>query len=1050
MTEREMFEAALELPLADRDAYLDRVCETDGALRQRLAGLLGKHDRASSFLEEPAVAALATLDEPAVCEQPGALIGSYKLLEQIGEGGFGVVFMAEQQQPIRRQVALKVLKPGMDSKQVIARFEAERQALALMDHPNIATVLDAGHTDSGRPYFAMELVKGVPITDYCDQARLTPRERLELFVPVCQAVQHAHQKGIIHRDLKPANVLVTLQDGAALVKVIDFGIAKALGQQLTDKTLFTGFAQLIGTPLYMSPEQAALSNVDVDTRSDVYSLGVLLYELLTGTTPFDEERLRQAGYDEWRRIIREEEPPRPSTRISTLGPAAATVATRRQSDPKRLGQLFRRELDWIVMKCLEKDRNRRYETVGALAADLQHYLRDEPVQARPPSTVYRFQKFARRNKRALVTLTVLGATLLTAVVGLSIALVAVKRAGDQARAALDAEARRRKQTRTALDALSSHLIDEWLTTQPQLLPEHKQFLESALKSYEEFAADTGQDRESRAGVAAAYFRVGVIRRTLGQVKEAEEAFEHSVKLYAGLAGEFPSEPDYRRALAHSQTMRGQHMMSMGRTQEGQKALGQAVAVHKELIAEFPAVHAYRDDLAWSCNIHGHLLKDLGQAREAEQAYRQARDIERELVGLFPAIPRYRWILAKSQHYLALLLETTGRIGEGEEAYRQAQEIQAQLAADFPAAPDYRRDLAITCSDLGNLLKSTSRIGEAEAAYREALALQKQLAAEHPTVPAERGHLATSYNNLGLLFETTRRFPQAEEAYGQALAIQKQLVANFPATHPYRQDLARTHNNLGLLFKRLGRLREAEQALRQALAVWKGLVADSPRQAGIWRGLAVTQNNLGNVLRDAGHPVEAEEAYRQALATHRQLAEEFPTVPDHQNELAGTLVNLARFLLTRKDPQTARQLLDEALPHHYAALRANPRNPVYRQFYRNNRKLLTLGLLNLEDHTAAAEAAGELVDAAVDLPQDAFHAACVLGCCTRLAGKDQRLPAERRPELAQSYADRAVAFLRQALAKGYKNLEVLKKHPDLEPLRSRQDFQALVASLEKVQ
>jgi serine/threonine protein kinase/Tfp pilus assembly protein PilF len=430
---RAVFCAALDCkaPL-ERAEYLDQACQGMAELRARVEALLQAHQEASGFLQEPSGKSVATIDGGSLVDRPGSVIGPYKLLEQIGEGGFGVVFMAEQTEPVRRKVALKVLKPGMDTRQVVARFEAERQALALMDHPNIARVFDGGETAGGRPYFVMELVKGLPITDYCDQSRLTPRERLGLFVDVCQAVQHAHQKGIIHRDLKPSNVLATLHDGTPLVKVIDFGIAKALGQQLTDKTLFTGFAQLIGTPLYMSPEQAALSNVDVDTRSDIYSLGVLLYELLTGTTPFEMERLREADYDEIRRIIREEEPPRPSTRLSELGsrhtPSAvvpadcpgeslandrtrsvptpagstlATVAAQRRTEPARLMKQVRGELDWIVMKCLEKDRNRRYETASALAADLQRYLHVEPVLACPPSPWYRLRKFAQRNKTGL-------------------------------------------------------------------------------------------------------------------------------------------------------------------------------------------------------------------------------------------------------------------------------------------------------------------------------------------------------------------------------------------------------------------------------------------------------------------------------------------------------------------------------------------------------------------------------------------------------------------------------------------------------------------------
>jgi eukaryotic-like serine/threonine-protein kinase len=347
-------------------------------------------------------------------EQVGGVIGSYKLMELIGEGGFGLVFVAEQQKPVRRRVAVKVIKPGMDTREVISRFEAERQALALMDHPNIARVLDAGTTDSGRPYFVMELVHGIPITEYCDRSRLTPRERLQLFVSVCHAVQHAHQKGIIHRDIKPSNVLVTLHDGRPVVKVIDFGVAKALHQPLTDNTIYTRFAQIIGTPLYMSPEQAEMSGLDIDTRSDIYSLGVLLYELLTGTTPFDRKRLSQAAYDELIRILRDEEPPRPSTRLSRSTETLSAVAAQRNTEPARLSRMFRGDLDWITMKALEKDRTRRYETANGLARDVERYLNDEPVEAGPPGAAYRLRKLAHKNR---VALRIAGAFLLLLVVG---------------------------------------------------------------------------------------------------------------------------------------------------------------------------------------------------------------------------------------------------------------------------------------------------------------------------------------------------------------------------------------------------------------------------------------------------------------------------------------------------------------------------------------------------------------------------------------------------------------------------------------------------------
>jgi serine/threonine protein kinase/WD40 repeat protein len=437
MSERALFLDALEIAdPAQRATYLDRACAGDPALRAGVEELLKAHTDPGPFMDRPAPSLVATADGP-VSEGPGTVIGPYKLLEQIGEGGFGVVFMAEQHQPMRRRVALKVLKPGMETRQVVARFEAERQALALMDHPNIARVLDGGETESGRPYFVMELVRGIPITEFCDQDQLPVRQRLELFVSVCQAVQHAHHKGVIHRDLKPSNVLVTLHDGTPVAKVIDFGVAKATGQQLTDKTLFTGFAQMIGTPLYMSPEQAALSGLDVDTRSDIYSLGVLLYELLTGTTPFDRERFKTAGYDEIRRIIREEEPARPSTRLSTPGRAGSGVAAGRKGDPKRLGQLFRGELDWVVMKALEKDRSRRYETAGALAADVQRYLRDEAVLACPPSVGYRLRKFVRHHRGPMLAAALIFLALVVGIIGTTLGLI--RATGAEAEALLEAE-----------------------------------------------------------------------------------------------------------------------------------------------------------------------------------------------------------------------------------------------------------------------------------------------------------------------------------------------------------------------------------------------------------------------------------------------------------------------------------------------------------------------------------------------------------------------------------------------------------------------------------
>jgi serine/threonine protein kinase len=472
----DLFLRAIEIPAPeDRQRFLAEACAGNPPLRARVDGLLRAGAQAGSFLEQPAVDAGGTAahvpaggrESEGPAPREGTTVGPYKLIQEIGEGGMGTVYLAQQSEPVRRLVAVKLVKPGMDSRQVLARFEAERQALALMDHPHIAKVFDAGAAPDGRPYFVMELVKGVPITRYCDDLKLGVRDRLALFADVCRAMQHAHQKGIIHRDIKPSNVLVAPYDGRPVVKVIDFGIAKAAGQPLTDRTLVTGLGAVVGTPEYMSPEQAELNNLDVDTRSDVYALGVLLYELLTGSTPLTRKRVKDAALLEVLRVIREEEPPKPSTRLSTTD-GLPVIAANRGLEPRRLSGVVRGELDWIVMKAIEKDRSRRYESANGFALDVQRYLSDEPVSAGPPSTRYRVKKFIRRNRRQVIAGSVVLVALLAGTIGTTFGLfralaaegraiaerdekdTARQQAVDEAQARADAE----RDTRRALDTMT--------------------------------------------------------------------------------------------------------------------------------------------------------------------------------------------------------------------------------------------------------------------------------------------------------------------------------------------------------------------------------------------------------------------------------------------------------------------------------------------------------------------------------------------------------------------------------------------------------------------
>jgi serine/threonine protein kinase/uncharacterized protein HemY len=929
--EEAIFNAALEIAAADqRVAYLEAACAEEPELRRRVEALLRRYAEAAGPLDRPAPGLAATTAEP-MAEVPGTVIGPYKLLEQIGEGGFGVVFMAEQQEPIRRKVALKVLKPGMDSKQVIARFEAERQALALMDHPNIAKVLDAGQTSSGRPYFIMDLVKGMPFTDYADQNNLPVRQRLELFVAICQAVQHAHQKGIIHRDIKPSNVLVTLHDGTPVVKVIDFGIAKALGQQLTDKTLHTGFAQLVGTPLYMSPEQAALSGLDVDTRSDIYSLGVLLYELLTGTTPFDKERLKEVGFDELRRIIREEEPAKPSTRISTLGQAASTISTQRRSDPRQLSRLFRGELDWIVMKALEKDRGRRYETASAFAADVERYLNDEPVQACPPSAAYRFRKFARRNKAAMTAIGLVSAALLLgAIISGYFALQANERAAE----AVAEKTRAQKNLRGSLEVLDllTELDEKQLALEPRQEPIRAELMKKTLAFYEQFLQENAGEPSMRRETGMAYHRAGKLHYFLGQYAKAEPYFQKGIDLLAQLAEEFPGEPAYRQELGRTYLSRTRLLEDLGRLPEAEQTIRRAVDLFEPLATAHANDPEYRHDLAQTYNALGVLQKDRGLYDAAEKAYQEALKLGEQL----RAEAKYHKSRAICLGNLAALLQHTRRIKDAEQAFREAIASAEKVVQESKQERPFQATVALLHSSLGMLLQETSRPLEAEKEVGLALEISNKLLADFPGVPRYRFKVAQQQHRLAILWWETGKLPKAAQLSAQTCELLRKLTDEYPQVLDYLALLATDLNNLSLFLKEQENHAKACEILKEAIACQEKVLAINPKNPESRALLGGQYMNLAHFLRDLKAPAaDLENAYRRAVDHAKKVAGEYPNVPHYQSTVGGASNNWARWLRDQGQPEKARALLQEAITWQEKAVEANPKNPTYREFLGNH-------------------------------------------------------------------------------------------------------------------
>lgn len=1058
LDEKAIFNVARKIDsLSARKEYLRQVCGSHTDLLEQVEAILHAYEQHESFLEAPAPGDNpVTIDQP--LEAPGTQIGPYNLLQQIGEGGFGIVFMAQQTEPVKRVVALKLIKAGMDSKQVIARFEAERQALALMDHPNIATILDGGTTPSGRPYFVMDLVKGVPITKYCDEHHFTPRQRLELFIPVCQAVQHAHQKGVIHRDLKPSNVIVACSDGNAVPKVIDFGVAKATGQSLTEKTLVTDLGNIVGTPEYMSPEQAEVNQLDIDTRSDIYSLGVLLYELLAGSPPFSRRELANAGILEMLRVIREQEPSKPSTKLSTAE-RLPTLAANRGTEPAKLTKLVRGELDWIVMKAIEKDRNRRYETANGLALDLQRYLADEPVVAGPPSAIYRFRKFARRYRHALALLT--GLVLMLCIAALSLAVSAVRVWREQARTQ-QANLRLKDNLELALQTLDEiylKVAEERLPNDPARKEEHLELLKKALSFYEQFAQQNSTDPEVLKAQAKAHRRAGAIRVYLDQFAEAEQDLSAAIHLYETLRAKYPDDREVRHGLATAhlnlalmQFRSGNHGDAIGSLDIGQPLLEKLVAVE-------PREPGYRRDLAQALNNRGTILMQQLRMTEAEQNYQRASEIWSELARERPDQVDFRAGQAEILINLGYLMTNTARLTEAEKVYNGALPLVEQVVNQDPTGAKWRRQQGVVYSNLALLLAHMGRSGDAEQASRDAIGVQQRLVSDFGTIPEFKADLALSYLNRTDVLRELGRFDDAERDQRESLSYLEKLAESFPDVPAYRRDRALNYLGLSRTQRLTQRHDEAVQSIRQAIAIQEVLAGQYPTVPDYRHELAVSLRELGGLLRERNRPDAAEAELRtidtleklasdfaavplyrvqlaelhherarllrqaklldeaetpsvRALELWEQLVVESPDVVRHRIALGGHLNNRGQLFWDRGDLDQACEFFEKAIVQQEVALKLEPASAVARTFLRNHYSNLADVLTRRGKHAEAARAAENLPRIVPD-EEHYRKAAVYMLRCVRLAEVESESAPATRAATVKSYTDRVRELLDQA-------------------------------------
>ncbi len=917
-----------------RDRLLEALLEVDVELRSK-AGLLIEADHYRNLGEQAVAIVQSLIQTPRAKDsvpdidltitlaasangqlEPGQ-IGPYKLLEKIGEGGMGTVWRAEQSEPVRRLVALKVIRAGLGSREVIVRFEAERQALALMNHSNIARILDVGTTAEGQPYFAMELVEGQPLTTFCDKNRVSISERLLLFAEVCSGVQHAHQKGIVHRDLKPSNILVAMVDGKPVPKVIDFGLAKALEstQRLTDQSLFTGIGQILGTLKYMSPEQASLDGIDIDTRTDIYSLGVILYELLTGSTPLDNEAVRGAAMLKVLQLIRDYEPVRPSSRLGCDMATLSRITDLRRTDSSSLNRILVGDLDWVVVKALEKDRNRRYESVSGLAADIQRFLNNEPVIARPPSAVYRISKFVRKNRSGVAAATLLLTALVAGLAGTTWQMRRAQIAERSAEQARDLAQRNEQsalqQSQLAMSTLTSVIgdIQKGLAHVSGGSEIRRQLLRTSLEKLERVAAEYVSQSVIDHTTSAALKEMGdvilgfgidltdteVSKESAGNDKKppavvlARTFYTRAFEISKSLAKADPADPLAMVNLAISFASLGDLSLYSGELQEGIGQYRQSLEILQSLVSLDPSNLMAQRELATMCGRLGEAYLRTGQVQESLDFYQKETDIREALVASVPGETRAQRDLSIAYSNLGGLSLQSGDVPAALSFFQKKHNLALTRAAADPADVQAQRDLAISFEKLGSATLRLGRVDEAFDYWKQGMEIAEKLAEADPEDIQVRHELSISYNNLGVVSLQVGNVKEARGYCQRALEICEGLVEADPSDAPAQRGLMQAYQMMGDVGLREGNVADALGYYRQALVLAESLAAVDSSDADAQRELSSALIDLGNTIVQKGQVPEAIGFFRRALDIRQALAKISPSDARSQRDL-GVAIN----------------------------------------------------------------------------------------------------------------------------------------------------------------